>query len=49
MYSALLENDLLKIMSKNDNSEIFNFFEVSDFEELEEMKQGSKNLFCNFE
>ena len=37
-YTPLLENDLLRIMSKNQNSEIFKFFEVSDFEELQEMK-----------
>ena len=48
-YSALLENDLSKIMSKSEISEIFKFFEVSDYEEIEEMKIGSKNVFCNFE
>ena len=36
-YSALIENDLFRIMSKSEISEIFKFFEVSDFEEHEEM------------
>ena len=48
-YIAFVEHDLFRIMAKNDISEIFKFFEVSDYEELEEMKLGTKNLFCNFE
>ena len=36
-------------MSKSDISEIFKFFEASDYEEFEEVKLGTKNLFCNFE
>ena len=44
-----MESDLHRIMSKSDISEIYNFFTVSDFEELEEIKVGTNNLFCNFE
>lgn len=36
-------------MNKNEISEIYDFFAVSDFEELEEIKLGTNNLFCNFE
>ena len=49
MYSALLENDLSRIMDKNEISEIFKFFEVSDYEEIKEVKLGKKNIFFNFE
>ena len=48
-YSALLENDLVRIMEKNDIRDIFYFFKVSQNEDVEEMIQGQKNLFCNFE
>ena len=48
-YSALIEKDLFRIMSKGEISEIYNFFTVSDHEELEEIKLGTNNLFCNFE
>ena len=36
-------------MAKNEISEIYDFFSVSDFEEQEEVKLGTNNLFCNFE
>ena len=49
LYSASIENDLFRIMSKSEIHEIFNFFEASDYEEFEEIKLGTKNMFCNFE
>ena len=40
---------MFKIMAKNEISEIFEYFDISIREELEEMKMGTRNLFCNFE
>ena len=34
-YSAFIENDLYRIMQKDQISEVFNFFEASDHEEFE--------------
>lgn len=48
-YTELLENDLFKILSKENIHDIFEFFKFSDQEELEEMKMGKRNVFCNFE
>ena len=48
-YVELLENDLIKILSKEFIHEIFEFFAFSDQEEIEEMKMGKRNVFCNFE
>ena len=48
-YCSLIERDLHRIMDKSSISEIYNFFSVTDFEELEEIKLGTKNFFCNFE
>ena len=47
-YVEILENDLHRIMSKNDISEMFNFFTMSDYENDKEIKNGTDNLFCNF-
>ena len=48
-YTQLLENDLFKILTLENTHVIFDFFKFSDQEELEEMKRGKRNLFCNFE
>ena len=48
-YNCYLEYDMFKIMSKTEIREIYDFFDVSDHEELEEMKLGTRNMFCNFE
>ena len=36
-------------MSKTEIREIYEYFDISDHEELEEMKMGTRNMFCNFE
>lgn len=48
-YSAFIEHDLVRMMSNVQISEIYSFFTVTDYEELEEIKVGTNNLFCNFE
>ena len=47
-YSELLENDLVRIMSKDGIQEIYHFFTVSNHEDLVEIKLGMNNIFCNF-
>ena len=36
-------------MAKPDIKEIYDYFDISEQEEVEEMKSGKRNIFCNFE